>query len=142
MDTIDIEKIASSHGITLHQVFPGDQFCEANGEDHYVNRSFTAGRCEIWIGIYEDEDWKVASFFHELGHCLTQQEWNEDMLKFHYELDAWLVGLQVAQSYGYFIKPSTLKKFAIKSLFSYLEWEAKEIANPSKELKALIKKYK
>lgn len=138
---IDFQKISEEYGIILHQVVPGDRWCKTEGEDHYVNRSFCAGRDEIWLGIYEDPDWKTVSFFHELGHCLTQHEWTEDMLKFHYELDAWLVGLQLGQEYGYYVKPKTLKKFVMSSLFSYLNWEKKEIQNPTKEIKALIRKY-
>jgi len=139
---IDYQKICEEYGIILHQVVPGDKWCKMEGEDHYINRSFCAGRDEIWLGIYDDPDWKTASFFHEMGHCLTQQEWNDEMLKFHYELDAWLVGLQLGQEYGYYVKPKTIKQFVIKSLFSYQHWEAKEIQNPTGEIKELIKRYK
>ena len=139
---VDFQKISEEYGIILHQVVPGDKWCKMEGEDHYINRSFVSGRDEIWLGIYEDPDWKAASFFHELGHCLTQQEWHEDMLKFHMELDAWLVGLQLGQNYGYYPKPKTIKGFMIKSLFSYQHWEAKEIQNQDKKIKELVKRYR
>jgi hypothetical protein len=49
-----------------------------------------------------------------------------DHLKFHIELDAWMVGLQEAYKYGYVIQPSTLK-FMIECLESYIGWEEKEV---------------
>ena len=67
-----IESICEEHGVKLHVITHGDEYCVANGEDVYINASYStgnmAGSPEIWIDIYEDEELKMISFFHELGH--------------------------------------------------------------------------
>jgi len=122
---IDYLKIADSHGIKLHMVKRGDSFCEANGEDAYMNDSYCAGKDEIILGIYDDEDLEIASFFHELGHCITKKKWEEGILKFHMELDAWMVGLTEAYKYGYHIKSSTFE-YMVKCIDSYIGYEERE----------------
>lgn len=121
-------EIGRQYGITVHKVEVGDEYWEANGSDVYFNQSACAGRNEIWVGVYEDKDREIASFFHELGHCISNNlkdfhytEFN----KFHIELDAWMVGLTEAYKYKYLIKPSTLN-YIVKCLESYIGWEERE----------------
>jgi hypothetical protein len=124
-DRPDYQQIASNYGITVHKVEEGDETWNTGGSVH-LNHSFCGGIDEIVIGVYEDVDWEIASFFHELGHCITTNTFEGDYLKFHIELDAWMVGLQEAYKYGYVIQPSTLK-FMIECLESYIGWEEREV---------------
>jgi len=132
---IDYKKIASNYNITVHKVEIGDENCIANGVDAYLNRSFCSGHylnscstslsscaAEIWIGIYENKDEEIASFFHELGHCLTTiRDKFKDLSSndsFNLELDAWMVGLIEAYKYGYLL-PRSCFDFMINSIKSY-----------------------
>lgn len=131
---IDYQKIASDYNIKVYKIELGDENCIANGVDTYLNRSFCAGHfltpcttsssscaAEIWIGIYENKDEEIASFFHELGHCITTigHKFNDlSNDSFNLELDAWMVGLIEAYKYGYLL-PRSCFDFMINSIKSY-----------------------
>ncbi len=120
---LDYQHIANQYGITVHKVEKGDKYCEANGENLYINSSFAAGKDEIFIGIYEDKDMEIASFFHELGHCISnnlKQFKREELSKWDIELDAWVVGLNEAYKHKYSMKPSTFK-YMVECLNSYIK---------------------
>jgi hypothetical protein len=132
---IDYKKIASNYNIIVHQVEIGDENCVANGVDAYLNSPSCAGHflnscttsssscvAEIWIGIYDNKDEEIASFFHELGHCITTIADKFDNLSsndsFNLELDAWMVGLVESYKYGYLL-PRSCFDFMINSIKSY-----------------------
>ena len=107
--------IALKHGIKkLVFIQKGDAYCTANGEDIYRNRSFIAGRDEIYLGIYRDSELLIASFFHELGHVL---ETSGDIL--NEEHQAWINGFNLAEKYGYKLGLKS-RKYANKCLTTYL----------------------
>lgn len=95
------EKISKKYNVKLNFVQKGDKFCEANGEDIYINNSYCTFD-EIWIGIYEDEEKKLAFFFHEIGHIIDPIDWslNCNNSKNEMELWAWEIGFKLAKSYG------------------------------------------
>lgn len=136
----DYEKIGREYGIKVHLIESGDQFCQANGEDRYVEASYCAGREEIFLGIYEDPDRKAAAFFHELGHCISRNLKGVDCLTWHIELDAWMVGLTEAYRHGYYMKPSTFE-YMIECLQTYQDHEERECV-PTPEILALINRFK
>ena len=132
---IDYQKIASNYNIIVHKVEVGDENCIANGVDAYLNRSSCAGHflspcvtssssctAEIWVGIFESKDEEIASFFHELGHCITAIGDKFNYLSpnhsFNLELDAWMVGLIEAYKYGYLL-PRSCFDYMIDSIKSY-----------------------
>jgi hypothetical protein len=122
--SIDYQDIANQYEIKVHKVEKGDKYCEANGEDLYINSSFAAGKDEIFIGIYEDKDMEIASFFHELGHCMSnnlKQFKREELSKWDIELDAWVVGLNEAYKHNYSMKPSTFI-YMVECLNSYVKY--------------------
>ncbi len=128
IDEIDYQKIASNYGIRVYKIEPGEIVSEFDGKDVYINQAYCGGRDEIFIGIYEDKDAEIACFFHELGHCITPnlEKYDENTLKFHYELDAWMVGLTEAYKYGYLMKPETFK-YMVQGINSYIGYEEREI---------------
>ena len=107
MNDIDYQKIASNYNITVHRIRRGDKYHTAIGDDVYLNRSWSGGINEIIIGIFDDKDEEAASFFHELGHCISRDLGNSfDNIQngsFHSELDAWMVGLIEGYKYGYLL---------------------------------------
>ena len=122
---MNYKEIGLKYGIKVHKVERGDECWEANGSDAYLNRSSCAGRDEIWVGVYDNKDEEIASFFHELGHCISTNLKDFHYTEydtFHAELDAWMVGLTEAYKYKYLMKPSTLK-YMVECLESYIEAE-------------------
>ena len=86
------------YGVRIILVEPEDEYCMANGEYMYVNSSFSCGD-EIYIGIYENEEYKLISLFHELSHGVN------DVLKPSYsrylqELNHWKYGIDIAFDMG------------------------------------------
>lgn len=132
---IDYQKIGSHYGITVHKIERDHELWELEGEGVHLKRSFCAGRDEIWIGVYDDEDSEIAAFFHELGHCISPNlsEYDPKNLKFHYELDAWMVGLIEAYKWGYTMNPSTFK-YMTECIESYIGCEEREIRKYENEL--------
>jgi len=64
--------------------------------DHYLDASYMIGDHTLILGIYEDKEKKKASFFHEIGHLITEKAGS----KYDWEKRAWLVGLKLARSMG------------------------------------------
>ena len=90
-----IQEIADKYGVKLYEVKKGDKYCEANGEENYHNSSYCAGsiycKCgaggcdnnaEIWLGFYDDDELRLISFFHELGHVTNDIKWDETPIKY------------------------------------------------------------
>ena len=111
------KEIAKEYGLKCHIVKPNDKWCKANGIDQYTNNSCCSPN-EIWVGIFENKEWEIASFFHEIGHIMIRFT-PPSPTKWNLELDAWLYGLREAQKYGYFISPETFDEFIVPCLNSY-----------------------
>lgn len=106
-----------------------------NDDPEFFNRSFSMGD-EIILGYYDNLDWKNIAFFHELGHCLTETKFNfEKSLHWHYELDAWVMGINLAHKYEYYIQPITFIEYIIPSLMSYCKCEYDDVLELKKQLK-------
>jgi len=63
-------KLAADNGVRLTDVrAEPDYHKRANVDpETFVGRSFCVGRGEIVLGAYEDQELRLASFLHELGH--------------------------------------------------------------------------
>ena len=98
-------EIAKVYGFEkVIKVERGDERCQANGEDWYINSSYVIGCTEIQIGIYDDNELLIASFFHELGHIVGSKN-----NRFNSEEKAWEIGFQLAKEYGYTFSDKTYK---------------------------------
>lgn len=114
-----LKSIAKKYNKELHKVEKGDEYCKANGEDNYINKSYVGNKIEL--GIYDNEELMIASFFHELGHVTDKTKWwiNADKTtKYKAERNAWKIGFDLAKQHGYTFSLSTYK-WAIKQLKSY-----------------------
>lgn len=95
--------ICARWGVTLHE-----RGWEAVGNadpDVFDNRSFCAGRDEVFLGRYGDEEHRLLAFFHELGHCVSAQEGLiptfSGLPYYHFpEALAWRRGLEIAAEHG------------------------------------------
>ena len=117
--------IAKKHNIKLTNITLNDKHCKSNGEDYYINKSYSAGR-KIWLGVYENSELKTISFFHELGHCVGYHP-NDytNWLVYDIEKLAWKEGLKIAQLNGYSFSKKTMK-WAVQQLHTYIGWEERE----------------
>lgn len=98
--------ISKEYGIKeFIKVEKNDYLCKCNGECSYINSSYICGNDRIELGIYDDEELMIASFFHELGHITNQK------IKGYYnsEEDAWIIGFELAKKHGYFFSDNTYK---------------------------------
>lgn len=114
-------KICEKYKIILHEVKIGDKYCIANGNDNYINHSCCAGKTEIWLGIYENEELKTLSFFHELSHCLDPIDWSvnaNEFTAYSQEKFIWYVTYVLAERYNIYFSIGA-KKWAEKQLETY-----------------------
>ena len=103
-----LEAIAYQYGVGLTQVTDEQhELCKANGAYTYREISYVVGRYEIVLGIYDDEELKNISFFHELGHTLTPQP--ESLTIYQMEEEAWRLGIQLAKRYGFTFSKKALQ---------------------------------
>jgi len=117
-------KIAAKYDIaTLHFVKIGDDWCEEDGEDRYLDESAIGGCDEIWVGIYEDDEIKLASFFHAIGYTLSNNVF-DTVYERHQE--AWRIGFEVALVEGIEFSDNA-KVWAKGKLDTFIGWEENEI---------------
>mgnify|MGYP001189135948 CR=1 FL=1 len=140
MNTIIKQQVSEDYNIKLVEVVPGDAYCAANGEYSYINASYCAGD-EIWLGIYDDEELKEISFWHELGHCVgiyPNEYWK--LQKWVIEKIAWTEGLKIAKQHGLKFSIKALR-WAVQQFQSYMGWEMREVMGYFEPHDEYIKQY-
>jgi len=86
----------------------------------FKNNAFVIGDEDIVLGMYDTQELKYASFFHEIGHTLVSESFekmvhNDEML---IEFQAWIEGLKVAKKYKQEFSNKAFH-YILKSLNSY-----------------------
>ena len=120
METDDIiSKLSKEYNVNIIQVINGDEHCIANGVDNYISTSHIAGDT-MWVGIYTDENLKIASIFHEFGHKIITQEFIKSV---NYnsraiEREVWKIGFELAKTYDIYF-PIYVYKWAVKNFKTY-----------------------
>lgn len=103
------------------------------------NCSWSIGSDEIWIGLYDDEEKMLISFFHELGHfCLTQgfiKSWNYNTLII--ELECWKIGIDLAKEYKIFFSDNAIK-WGYEQALTYCGNDERESSNWSTRVKPTL----
>lgn len=66
-EDVDVGPIASQYGVKLKYLTK--KFCE----DYDMRNKSSSSSGEIMLGIYDDKELQVLSFFHELGHCIDRR---------------------------------------------------------------------
>lgn len=109
-----LKNISKKYGIkNFEKVEKGDYLCKVNGESNYVNRSVIIGNDTIQIGIYDDIEHMIISFFHEIGHI-----YNIKNNMINSEPVAWIYALYLANENNFRFKQSTYE-WVIKQLNTY-----------------------
>lgn len=100
------------------------------GDGNNFNRSFIIGHNEIWLGIYDDDRFKLISFFHELGHTFLPREYPKQT-KYNtlmIELKAWNLGIEYALKKGFIFDDETLE-WGYKQALDYVGHDKREHRN-------------
>jgi hypothetical protein len=113
-----LKEIAESRGIELIEVQPGDELCQANGEDSYIDHSYICGNDRIELGIYSDPEKRIVSFFHEIGHTMSSYKWRLKHTQQEIERRAWKDGYKFARSFGIVFNKET-KDWAEQQVLTY-----------------------
>jgi hypothetical protein len=111
-------QLAEAYGIkSVWVVTPGDKYVVANGEETFKNKSYIVGKDEIIMGLYDDPNLFVASFFHEIGHAFIDKVFTN---RVELERMAWVTGFQIAEKHGYKF-PDYVYDWTIKQIATYQE---------------------
>jgi Zn-dependent peptidase ImmA (M78 family) len=121
---MSLKKIAQKYEMKIIQIKNGDKYCKANGIDTYLNSSYVCGDDIIYLGIYDNEQNKIASFFHELGHHIMDRNFikkvaNKKEGTFLIEKECWKIGFSLAKEYGYDFNKEVYD-WAEKQLMTYI----------------------
>jgi Zn-dependent peptidase ImmA (M78 family) len=103
---MDTRKIAKDYGLNVVHVNKNNIGRVAEKYDidkkNLKNNAYVIDNEDIILGIFDDKDLKIASFFHEIGHTLIKESFeklvNENNMLI--ESQAWIEGLRIAKKYG------------------------------------------
>ncbi len=132
---ITIESLAKELGIKL--IYNSD-----SSDDLLYNECAQAGGT-FWIGEYEDEELKLISFFHELGHTIITQEFIKkwEYNTFIIELECWNLGFEEARKREIFFSDKAIA-WGLQKATSYVGHDERENSawSDSKLWKSTLKK--
>lgn len=124
-----MRQVSKKFGVKLHynqedlEVLSDPYLIETN-----FNRCTAGGRDEISIGIYTDEELRLISFFHELGHTQSNYKYDPRDVYWDMELHAWKVGLTIAYKMWERFSHHALT-WADKQLSTYVGYEEEQCLN-------------
>tara|TARA_R100001244_G_scaffold25113_2_gene25329 strand:+ start:5754 stop:6173 length:420 start_codon:yes stop_codon:yes gene_type:complete len=112
----DIAYIAYLHGVSVDML-----------EDTQFNKNSACSAGDDWVGlgVYEDDELGLISFYHELGHCLDpRRSYPEQPYGCFFEAEAWRCGLELASFAGVNFTPAALgwATEQLKSYYDGKEW--------------------
>lgn len=110
--------------VNVIEVQEGDEHCKANGVDKYINCSYCSND-EIYLGIYDDQELKLLSFFHELGHLKDTTDWDWELdtrknAQYKIEQRAWEIGYEIALL-NHIEFSDKAKQWALEQLETYFD---------------------
>ncbi len=114
-----IKQMSVDHQLEIIEIANDPQF----EKEEYIGDSFIAGRT-IYLGIYQDDERRAISFFHEFGHLSATGE-----SKYEMECNAWKIGVSVAKEYGITFSDEVLA-WARHKADTYFGWEWREMDVP------------
>lgn len=139
-----IKRICEDHGIKLHLM--EEIFEDSEKAKNYDSKEYHTGHSgyahpDLFVGLYDDDQLKLISFFHELGHhlCCVNDLYPEyeDLPYYHYgESLAWRIGLN--ESLKYDVSFNILEiNWAVRQLSTYFKNDHPE-STPVKYLKGAV----
>ena len=77
--------------------------------EHYINKSYIADG--FILGIYDNPEFRLISFFHEVGHLLLsndfKKKWKYSAL--HLEVECWNLGIEYTRNEGILFSDAVIK---------------------------------
>jgi hypothetical protein len=147
-----IDAIAREQNVRIEDMAI-ETFADPLDREDWRDQSACSGD-DITLGVYDNPEWRAASFFHELGHILEDRSgrslrptfvpgvevlgfWlrrgqhlyppgGEHLRMWDYELWAWEMGLLLAAREGYRFSDETLG-WCDQQLETYIGWEEREV---------------
>jgi hypothetical protein len=118
---MNIEIIANDYDLKIIYI---DSLDDTSIDKNFYgkNQCFLADG-QIYVGIYDDEEKKLISIFHEIGHAFLTKYETE---KYKYipllcELACWRIGIDIAiEKYNYYFSDETIV-WAYSQAFTYKE---------------------
>lgn len=94
-----VDRIKQRFVVEIIDVQERPDYCNEVGmeREDFVNRSYIIGNDVIVLGIYDSNEEKMASLFHEVGHILEVGNYRD---QFSREVEAWRIGVELAAEYG------------------------------------------
>lgn len=92
-------QVCQKYGVTLFRVPQSDPDYK-----FYINASAIFGLDFLKLGVYEDEELEIISFFHEIGHVIASE-----INTYEAEKNAWKYGIEEAKRYGIFFSENALR---------------------------------
>jgi hypothetical protein len=120
-----INSIASEFDITV--IYTDDE-----------NRSFCTGK-DVYIGKYDNKEYKLISFFHELGHILITQTFiqlcNYNTLLI--EAECWNIGIKKALEKKIFFSDEAIQ-WGFQQILTYVGHDKRECSSWNDKYKPLL----
>lgn len=120
---MDIKSLAEEMGMTLI-----NNNVDTNNDPLYNNCMSTDDT--IWVGEYDNKEFELISFFHEIGHNLVTQSFIE---KWKYntliiEIECWDLGIEEARRRGILFSDEAIS-WGYNKAFSYVDHDKREVMN-------------
>jgi len=117
---MNIESLAKEMGITLI-----NNNIDTNNDPLYNDCMGTDDT--IWVGEYDNKEFELISFFHEIGHNLVSQDfikkWEYNTLII--ELECWNLGIEKARQKGILFSDKAIA-WGYKKALSYVGNDERE----------------
>jgi len=116
-------KLSEKHGIKLHYLNGNE------GDGDNANRSFCAGCIgsgDIYLGVYEDIELEVISFFHELVHVIFDFD-RSVISTMQYELYVTFKALEYAEKECKVLFSDDAIKWMLEQCLTYHRWDEREV---------------
>lgn len=126
MNIEQLIELGKAYGLTVIEV--DDTVLEdINMDRNYMVNNCTISDGNVWVGFFEDEEKRDASFFHEIGHRVSAgYEYNLEVegldLKQANETMAWFLGLREALLHGVHFSAATLA-WAVGRMMTYKDYK-------------------
>jgi hypothetical protein len=105
-----------------NDIISAESYIQANGYDAYQSCSYCIGE-KIILGFYNNNELKLISLFHELGHIMRYEDEQffrlNNYRKFPIELNATNTGIEIAIKYNIIFSDHALS-WMYSQAFSYL----------------------
>jgi hypothetical protein len=123
-----IDSISKKYDLRIIQVKEGDEYYMLNHPNIFINNCFCfLKKREIYLGLFKNQEFKIAMLFHEIGHLQISNYDYEIKNIYTIEKIAWQIGFKLAKKNNLYFQKKTFL-FASKCLKSYKKFNDETLA--------------